>query len=183
MYSLDMLLIVGVTSAVAGIIIGYLLSKLQTSGNTAKRQLEEQLQKQEQQQQDYQKEVTEHFSETAQLLNQLTSSYQDVHQHLAKGAQLLTGDLENPVLISLNKIDEAESVIEGVAITPEEQSPKETDPDHLEEKATTDNDTIAGDDAETKSAATEDTSPANPEHNGEANDENAEAKPSSSTAN
>ena len=54
--------------------------------------MEKQLQDLQQQQQDYQHEVTEHFVETARLLHQLTDSYQDVHNHLAKGAQLLAGN-------------------------------------------------------------------------------------------
>jgi len=37
----------------------------------------------------YEDEVVEHFTETAKLLNTLTESYRDVHNHLAKGAATL----------------------------------------------------------------------------------------------
>ena len=37
----------------------------------------------------YEDEVVEHFSDTAKLLNGLTESYRDVHNHLAKGAATL----------------------------------------------------------------------------------------------
>lgn len=38
---------------------------------------------------DYQTNVSAHFERTAQLANQLTDSYRDMHNHLRKGAQLL----------------------------------------------------------------------------------------------
>jgi uncharacterized membrane-anchored protein YhcB (DUF1043 family) len=117
MYSLEILLTAGVSAAAVGIITGYLLAKSLPTSKRNQQHLEDQLREQQEKQQEYQHEVTQHFSETAQLLNQLTSSYQDVHQHLAKGAQMLTEDQDNPILISLNKIEDTEPVIEGEAIT------------------------------------------------------------------
>jgi uncharacterized membrane-anchored protein YhcB (DUF1043 family) len=46
----------------------------------------------------YEDEVVEHFSDTAKLLNGLTESYRDVHNHLAKGAATLCQG-EGPVLL------------------------------------------------------------------------------------
>ena len=63
----------------------------------------------QQQQHDYQHEVTDHFSETAELLNQLTNSYKDVHNHLAKGAATLCQG-EGPV--SLGRLESGRSSAE-----------------------------------------------------------------------
>jgi len=48
----------------------------------------------------YEDEVVEHFTETARLLNNLTETYRDVHNHLAQGAaNLCQGD--GPVSLEL----------------------------------------------------------------------------------
>lgn len=40
----------------------------------------------------YQNDVSDHFSETAERVNELTQRYREVHQHLVQGAQLLCDD-------------------------------------------------------------------------------------------
>lgn len=92
MYSLYDLTIISLSLLFVGLIVGYLWAAKRAPSPQAQRKLEEHLQKLESQQEDYQHQVNEHFSETAALLNQLTDSYRDVHNHLAKGAQLLCGD-------------------------------------------------------------------------------------------
>ena len=92
MYSLELVLTAALGSVIAGIILGLFIAQRTSTSNNAQRQLEEQLSEMKEQQDHYQQEVSEHFMETAQLLNQLTNSYRDVHNHLAKGAQKLAGD-------------------------------------------------------------------------------------------
>lgn len=92
MYSLYDLIIISASLLVVGLIIGYISAAKRAPSPQTQRKLEEHLQKLEDQQEDYQHQVTEHFSETAQLLNQLTDNYKEVHEHLAKGAQLLCAD-------------------------------------------------------------------------------------------
>lgn len=92
MYSLELVLTAALGSVIAGIILGFFIAQRTSTSNNAQRQLEEQLSEMKQQQDHYQQEVSDHFMETAQLLNQLTNSYRDVHNHLAKGAQILAGD-------------------------------------------------------------------------------------------
>ena len=92
MYSLELLLTVGFAAAIIGLAAGFLIAMRKSPSQQSQRQLESQLSELQQQQQNYQHEVTEHFSETANLVNQLTHSYRDVHSHLAKGAQLLAGE-------------------------------------------------------------------------------------------
>lgn len=45
--------------------------------------------------QKYEEDVAKHFVQTADLVNQLTESYRDVHAHLAEGAQSLCGNNED----------------------------------------------------------------------------------------
>lgn len=71
-----------------GIIIGAALSKILNRGpKTA--ELQQKLEDTQEQFDSYQKEVGTHFQKTAELVNQLTQSYREVHEHLSKGAQEL----------------------------------------------------------------------------------------------
>ena len=101
MYSLELIITVGLAAVVIGAIAGFVIAHRTAPSQRSQRQLETHLQEMQQQQQDYQQEVSEHFVETANLLNQLTSSYRDVHNHLAKGAQLLAGDSASETLRAL----------------------------------------------------------------------------------
>ena len=92
MYSLELLIAIGLGCTVTGLIIGYFISQRTAPSQRSQQQLESHLNDMQQQQEHYQHEVTEHFIETSELLNKLTSSYTDVHNHLAKGAQLLAGE-------------------------------------------------------------------------------------------
>ena len=114
MYSLELLLTIALIATVTGLIAGYFLSQRSAPSKTNQRQLENHLNELQQQQQDYQHEVTEHFTQTADLLNQLTSSYKDVHSHLAKGAQLLAGEQANASLHSLTEDNSTENPTEGI---------------------------------------------------------------------
>ena len=91
MYTLSAVLTFTLAGIIAGTFIGIFFN--QRKGNYSQRQaeLEKQVKDMQGQQQDYQEEVSNHFNQTAQLLNQLTDSYKDVHSHLAEGAQLLAG--------------------------------------------------------------------------------------------
>jgi hypothetical protein len=53
--------------------------------------------------------VVEHFTETAKLLNNLTESYRDVHNHLAQGAATLCQG-EGP--ISLERLESRRDLTE-----------------------------------------------------------------------
>lgn len=92
MYSLELLIATGIAALIIGAVIGAAIAQRSGASQRTQRQLETQLEDMKQQAESYQHEVTEHFNETAELLNQLTSSYRDVHTHLAKGAQTLVGE-------------------------------------------------------------------------------------------
>lgn len=58
---------------------------------------------------DYEAEVAEHFSQTADLLNKLTSDYRAVYNHLASGAdKLCDGEVTIPPAALSQARDEAE---------------------------------------------------------------------------
>ncbi len=61
----------------------------------------------------YRKQVGEHFGQTAELFNKMTSDYRDLYQHLAGGAQQLC-DSSVPQIRSLTA-DDGKAVLEGSA--------------------------------------------------------------------
>jgi hypothetical protein len=80
--------IIGLVALAVGGVIGYLLGR---SGSDAgqRQALSSQLDAAKEELNSYKQDVTEHFEKTAELVNQLTHTYKDVHQHLASGAQSL----------------------------------------------------------------------------------------------
>lgn len=53
--------------------------------------------------QSYQRDVAEHFAQTSELVNNLTQSYREVHEHLASGAlKLATPAISRQILDSAN---------------------------------------------------------------------------------
>ena len=102
MYPLEFVIPVAVGAAVVGVIIGYLASKKMGASLKAQALLQQQIEELQKQQQNYRSEVSDHFVETAQLFNQLTNSYRDVHNHLAEGAQKLAGESATNTLAALS---------------------------------------------------------------------------------
>ena len=78
------------TGLVMGIVINHLLGGSQSQSTQIRKQLEET----EVELNDYREKVTNHFSTTARLINQMTESYRDVHEHMATSAnELCTNEL------------------------------------------------------------------------------------------
>ncbi len=89
MFSLQVTIIIAILSLVMGAAAGWLLARAKDPNKQLNEELEEQLSKAEATLHDYQEQVSTHFSETSQLVNDLTHSYRQVHQHLASGAMKL----------------------------------------------------------------------------------------------
>ena len=117
MFTLSTLIGVGTLALLIGFILGAVLARTLSPQQQQARSLEVKLQNSEKQLLQYQQEVTTHFAQTAQLVNTLTQSYRDVHEHLAKDAlkfanvdisrQLLkNASLENDAVISTPEINE-----------------------------------------------------------------------------
>ena len=85
-YSFQILLGVGITLGLAGLLLGWIAGKRFSADATKHRDLTLKLDQVMQDKKAYEDDVVEHFTETAKLLNSLTESYREVHNHLAQGA-------------------------------------------------------------------------------------------------
>lgn len=94
-------------SLIIGLGLGLIASKLFFSAQKDK-SLEQHLHQAQDELKSYQLEVTQHFTETAQLLKKMAESYRDVHNHLASGANNLSKDSSGMPL--MNKLPEIETV-------------------------------------------------------------------------
>ena len=76
----------GATLLILGLGIGLLLGRRASPQSQKSREVERKLDQVLQDKKAYEDEVVEHFTDTAKLLNTLTESYREVHNHLAAGA-------------------------------------------------------------------------------------------------
>ena len=83
-------LIIG--GGIGGIVGWYLALNARGDKRKVIMDLESQLDQAKQDRADYEAEVSEHFSQTADLLHKLTDDYRAVYTHLADGAEQLCGD-------------------------------------------------------------------------------------------
>lgn len=120
MYSLSTLIISGLVCLLAGGgIAAFILYAFRAP--LLGRDLEQRLHHAETTLQGYQRDVTEHFAHTSQLVNNLTQSYRDVHEHLANGAlKLATPAISRQILDSANSSlnSDNKSYISGQHIEP-----------------------------------------------------------------
>jgi len=76
----------GIILAVLGLGLGLSIGRRTSTQSQKNREVERKLDQVLQDKKAYEDEVVEHFTDTAKLLNSLTESYRDVHNHLASGA-------------------------------------------------------------------------------------------------
>lgn len=88
-YSLAILIAAAAGALVVGLLAGLLMGRRSSPASQKHREVERKLDQVMQDKKAYEDEVVEHFSDTARLLNNLTESYRDVHNHLATGAASL----------------------------------------------------------------------------------------------
>ncbi|MEM9256021.1 MAG: DUF1043 family protein [Pseudomonadota bacterium] len=84
--STQMLVLGGLTLMLLGVVIGWWLGRNTSASGQKYREVERKLDQVLQDKKLYEDEVVEHFTATAHLLNNLTESYREVHNHLASGA-------------------------------------------------------------------------------------------------
>lgn len=89
MFSLEALVMVAAIVFCLGGLVGAIISRTLIPP-TQQRELEQNLDTARKELDKYQQDVAQHFVETSKLVNNLTQSYKDVHEHLAKSAIQLT---------------------------------------------------------------------------------------------
>lgn len=94
-----MLWLTAIGCLAVGIAIGFVLAGRVNTDPSKVTELEQKLQDMQRSHSNYREEVSDHFSMTAELVQQMTDSYKDVYQHLATGAQeLCSGEVANKLL-------------------------------------------------------------------------------------
>lgn len=89
MFALESPLIISIIIFIVGIVIGVVIGRALVPPQQQK-DLEKRLTTAQQDLDTYQQDVAKHFMETSERVGELTQSYRDLHQHLAKGALSLT---------------------------------------------------------------------------------------------
>ncbi len=116
-----MIFITALISLVVGVLIGFLVSAMFKKDN---KEEQEKLIALEEEFADYRTEVSDHFVETAAMVNQLTSSYKNVYDHLEKGAYKLVGEEE--LHKRLENVESQPVLLEYIGV---KQKPEESEPD------------------------------------------------------
>ena len=120
----------GAVLLLLGLGIGMLLGRRTSPESQKNREVERQLDQVLQDKKAYEDEVVEHFTDTAKLLNSLTDSYREVHNHLASGAaELCQG--QGPVVMAAleNSRDSADIPSQLADIQPPLDYAPKTSPD------------------------------------------------------
>ena len=119
MFPLSTLILTALLSALGGCLVTALLMRSFNPKQQQNHELEQRLETAEQKLGDYQAEVSEHFAQTSALVNNLTQSYKEVHQHLASSAlQLANPDLSRQMLAA----GDGKLLPEGEALDADEPS-------------------------------------------------------------
>ena len=92
MEDINVLWFVGSLAFLGGMLAGALLYHLLAGSRSERGKLQNQLDELQNDFKDYQNKVSDHFGTTAHLINKLTDSYRDVHEHMANGAESLCED-------------------------------------------------------------------------------------------
>ena len=126
-YSLGVVLAVGVALAILGLLVGWATGRRTSAEAKKYRDIALKLDQVMQDKKAYEDNVVEHFTETAKLLNNLTESYREVHNHLAQGAASLCQG-EGPV--SLERLESRRDPAEIPAHLAHIQPPLDYAPKH-----------------------------------------------------
>ncbi|WP_421865800.1 YhcB family protein [Motiliproteus sp.] len=113
-------LLVSFSTLVIGLIFGLLIGR-SNIGSRSKGALIEELNEARRELEAYKLDVATRFTQTAELVNKLTDSYRDVHQHLSNSARELCND--DQLLVSLEHRTDPAAEQEAA---PEQQSTSES---------------------------------------------------------
>lgn len=91
--------LIGAGCLALGVVIGVAFASRFNTSPGRVRELEDQIKSLQDKHSRYRDDVSDHFSTTAELVQQMTESYKDVYQHLALGAQdLCSGEVASKLL-------------------------------------------------------------------------------------
>lgn len=129
MYDFPELIAVGIAALLVGTAIGVFFSRTFTPDTRKSRVLEKQLQDADTSLKNYQQEVSEHYVKTAKLVEDLTDSYRNVHNHLAEGAAtLLSTRGAAPLMKTIPSREQIEAIselpVKGKVLPPLDYAPK-----------------------------------------------------------
>ena len=85
---------------VVGLLVGIVLTRALSSPLKQRKQLGEELRQAREKQELYERDIAEHFVTTSSLVNNLTESYRNLHQHLATSAETLVSPELNHDLLA-----------------------------------------------------------------------------------
>ena len=120
MNDISALWMIGLVSVLAGVVIGLIMARLRER-NGGRDALQLELDEARGELQRYKQDVGVHFAQTADLVNRLTDSYRDVHQHLSKSAQKLCDD---KVLVASLMAQEQRPVLTAPPEGADEEAPE-----------------------------------------------------------
>ncbi len=83
-----LIIIVGIVALIVGVLLGKFFSS-NSAASQERETMAKELASTQAELAQYKDQVTEHFSKTADLVNNMTESYRDVYQHLAASAEQL----------------------------------------------------------------------------------------------
>lgn len=90
---------IGVISFALGVAAGYAIHFFLNSDNKRREKLAQELEQLREETEQYRGEVAEHFQHTSELVQEMTSSYKNVYEHLASGSARLCSDaIQEPQL-------------------------------------------------------------------------------------
>ncbi|MCV6588239.1 MAG: YhcB family protein [Marinobacterium sp.] len=126
-------LLIGIVALAIGAVIGYLMGR-PGEEDTRDEQIEalqKELEAANNELNSYRDQVNGHFARTAELVNNLTESYREVHQHLASSAQQLCKDGEAArsleAAMQPRLTDEDETVEKEIPVVTDTVASNETD--------------------------------------------------------
>lgn len=109
------LLLAGTVTLLLGAVLGWVLAKLldreQRSGRDAERRLEQANANLA----SYRREVSNHYVKTAQLVDELTESYRQLHNHLAHGSATLLDVRGRPLMKTIPSREQIEAISQPAA--------------------------------------------------------------------
>jgi len=89
-FSLSTLIVAVIAGLIVGGLAGTFIARAMSPQEKQNRELASKLAEAEEKLLNYQQDVNDHFAQTSQLINNMTHSYKEVHEHLASSALNLT---------------------------------------------------------------------------------------------